>query len=223
MVRGLDGFLIDTPWRCAVLKDREGWSLVFSGGFGEGETPLPIPNRAVKPLSADGTWPARAWESRTPPVYLHGPSPAGAARRRPGRKSGGQRHAPVRVKRPVRVVRHLPGVSVRVYEHGRVAAPEGLPRLASDRPAGGARLLDHLVHLGGRAHVVGQRHPAPAAPPLNAAVISQARPVPQRETAARQLEKPPVVAPGPAAAPADPFIERACSRQVARSERDDAQ
>src|SRR6476469_8321860 len=57
-------------WRCAVLKDRGGWSLAFSGGFGEGETPLPIPNRAVKPLSADGTWPARAWESRTPPVYL---------------------------------------------------------------------------------------------------------------------------------------------------------
>jgi hypothetical protein len=45
-------------------------SLAISGGFGEGETPLPIPNRAVKPLSADGTWPARAWESRTPPVLL---------------------------------------------------------------------------------------------------------------------------------------------------------
>src|SRR4051795_3686128 len=42
----------------------------FSGGYGEGETPLPIPNRAVKPLSADGTWLARARESRTPPVYM---------------------------------------------------------------------------------------------------------------------------------------------------------
>src|SRR2546425_8267782 len=40
-----------------------------SGGLGEGETPLPIPNRAVKPLSADGTWPERTWESRTPPVF----------------------------------------------------------------------------------------------------------------------------------------------------------
>src|SRR5581483_3335052 len=48
-----------------------GWSRPVSGGYGEGETPLPIPNRAVKPLSADGTWPARAWESRSPPVYLH--------------------------------------------------------------------------------------------------------------------------------------------------------
>jgi hypothetical protein len=38
------------------------------GGYSEGETPLPIPNREVKPLSADGTWPARAWESRSPPV-----------------------------------------------------------------------------------------------------------------------------------------------------------
>jgi hypothetical protein len=38
------------------------------GGYGEGETPLPIPNRAVKPLSADGTWCASAWESRSPPI-----------------------------------------------------------------------------------------------------------------------------------------------------------
>ena len=29
----------------------------ISGGYGVGETPLPIPNRAVKPHSADGTWP----------------------------------------------------------------------------------------------------------------------------------------------------------------------
>src|SRR6185437_5677364 len=58
-------------WHCVVLKAREERSLPVSGGYGEGETPLPIPNRAVKPLSADGTWPARAWESRSPPVYLH--------------------------------------------------------------------------------------------------------------------------------------------------------
>ena len=50
-------------------------SLAISGGYGEGETPLPIPNRAVKPLSADGTWLARAWESRSPPVYLCEPRP----------------------------------------------------------------------------------------------------------------------------------------------------
>src|ERR1700733_8079949 len=71
MGRGLDGYLISVHWHCVVLKAREGaWSLPVSGGYGEGETPLPIPNRAVKPLSADGTWPERAWESRSPPVYL---------------------------------------------------------------------------------------------------------------------------------------------------------
>src|SRR3954471_5053943 len=36
----------------------------------ERETPLPIPNRAVKPFSADGTWGETSWESRSPPVLL---------------------------------------------------------------------------------------------------------------------------------------------------------
>src|SRR3977135_543196 len=55
-------------------------SLPVSGGYCEGETPLPIPNRAVKPHSADGTWPARAWESRSPPVLpsLREPTPEAA-------------------------------------------------------------------------------------------------------------------------------------------------
>ena len=60
MVRGLDGYiLVITSVGCsAVFKARRGgWFLPVSGGFGEGETPLPFPNRAVKPLSADGTWP----------------------------------------------------------------------------------------------------------------------------------------------------------------------
>ena len=30
--------------------------LLISGGHGGGETPVPIPNTAVKPTSADGTW-----------------------------------------------------------------------------------------------------------------------------------------------------------------------
>jgi hypothetical protein len=68
MGRGLDGYLISVHWHCVVLKARERPVSTDSGGYGEGETPLPIPNRAVKPLSADGTWPARAWESRSPPV-----------------------------------------------------------------------------------------------------------------------------------------------------------
>ena len=71
MGRGLDGYLISVHWRCAVLKARREVVSTVSGGYGEGETPLPIPNRAVKPLSADGTWLARAWESRSPPVFFN--------------------------------------------------------------------------------------------------------------------------------------------------------
>ena len=73
MVRGLDGIfsifrVIPDVALCGFEGPRER-SLTISGGYGEGETPLPIPNRAVKPLSADGTWPERAWESRTLPVF----------------------------------------------------------------------------------------------------------------------------------------------------------
>src|SRR5438874_1685653 len=75
MGRGLDGYsLLFSAANCAVLRVRESAAHPVSGGYGEGETPLPIPNRAVKPLSADGTWPARAWESRSPPVFTPTPS-----------------------------------------------------------------------------------------------------------------------------------------------------
>ncbi len=78
MGRGLDGYFdirslalcsFEGP-RARLRTTGRGLSTV-SGGYGEGETPLPIPNRAVKPLSADGTWPARAWESRSPPVLIY--------------------------------------------------------------------------------------------------------------------------------------------------------
>src|SRR5205823_11449176 len=59
-----------------VLPVRAGLSQ-FCGGNCERETPLPIPNREVKPLSADGTWPSRARESRTPPVFELTSRPAG--------------------------------------------------------------------------------------------------------------------------------------------------
>ena len=39
----------------------------FCGGISERETPVPIPNTAVKTLSADDTTWATAWESRKPP------------------------------------------------------------------------------------------------------------------------------------------------------------
>jgi hypothetical protein len=34
------------------------------GDYSQGVTPLPIPNREVKPLNADGTAWATGWESR---------------------------------------------------------------------------------------------------------------------------------------------------------------
>src|SRR5579871_3893260 len=49
-----------------------------SGGHGGGETPVPIPNTAVKPASADGTWGATPWESRTPPGFRINEAPARA-------------------------------------------------------------------------------------------------------------------------------------------------
>jgi hypothetical protein len=44
--------------------------LDIPGGFTGGATPLPIPNRVVKPSRADGTVLATAWESRSPPGFL---------------------------------------------------------------------------------------------------------------------------------------------------------
>ena len=82
MGRGLDGYFDTRLVGCAVLRVREARSRTISGGFGVGETPLPIPNRAVKPHSADGTWPSRAWESRSPPVLSVTRAAHWAARRR---------------------------------------------------------------------------------------------------------------------------------------------
>ena len=50
------------------------------GGHSGGETPLPIPNREVKPASADGTRRAISRESRTPPIFFRA---AGSDRVRP--------------------------------------------------------------------------------------------------------------------------------------------
>src|ERR1700709_2614510 len=69
MVRGLDGyFYLRYPYlACAVFKLHRA-SRKIPVVHSERETPLPIPNRAVKPFSADGTWGATPWESRSPPV-----------------------------------------------------------------------------------------------------------------------------------------------------------
>src|ERR671922_544253 len=77
MVRGLDGFFVIFRRRasarqcgrlCGFQGPGEGLVSQPFGGDSEGDTPLPIPNREVKPLSADGTWASRPWESRSPPV-----------------------------------------------------------------------------------------------------------------------------------------------------------
>jgi hypothetical protein len=39
----------------------------ISGGDSEGDPPVPIPNTAVKPFSADDTWGETPWESRSLP------------------------------------------------------------------------------------------------------------------------------------------------------------
>ena len=41
-----------------------------SGGNGEGDPPVPIPNTEVKPLCADGTWLETARESRSLPHFI---------------------------------------------------------------------------------------------------------------------------------------------------------
>src|SRR3954453_1435459 len=57
-----------------------GWSapLQFGGHTGR-ETPLPIPNREVKPARADGTRRATSRESRSPPDYFAKPAPMARA------------------------------------------------------------------------------------------------------------------------------------------------
>jgi hypothetical protein len=41
----------------------------WKGDDGGGDTPLPIPNREVKPASADGTAGETPWESRSSPIF----------------------------------------------------------------------------------------------------------------------------------------------------------
>jgi hypothetical protein len=128
---------------------------------------------------------------RQTPEFRTLPRSAQIARCRSGRRSGTssssvarrlrEPHAAVGRERPVRVVGDLPRVAVRVDEHGAVAAPERLRRLAPDPRARGPRLLGDLVDLARRAEVERKRDPAPAPGVLDAAVVGELRPVPERE------------------------------------------
>jgi hypothetical protein len=42
---------------------------IMSGDDGGGDPLVPIPNTIVKPSSANGTWTAGSWKSRTLPGY----------------------------------------------------------------------------------------------------------------------------------------------------------
>ena len=56
-----------------IFSETCSWSLeteLFLGSYSEGVTPVPIPNTAVKSLSADGTARATVWESRTLPGLI---------------------------------------------------------------------------------------------------------------------------------------------------------
>ena len=44
--------------------------LFRKGDDSGGDTPLPIPNREVKPASADGTAEETPWESRSSPIFI---------------------------------------------------------------------------------------------------------------------------------------------------------
>src|SRR6476469_608850 len=62
-------FITDLAVLCGFQAPPGRLSRKFPVVHSERETPLPIPNRAVKPFSADGTWGATPWESRSPPVF----------------------------------------------------------------------------------------------------------------------------------------------------------
>src|SRR5438477_10082595 len=52
------------------VREAHAIHFTISGGHSGGGTPLPIPNREVKPASADGTRRATSRESRSPPNYF---------------------------------------------------------------------------------------------------------------------------------------------------------
>ena len=61
--------------RCAVFKGQAPFTTAYlplfrKGDDGGGDTPLPIPNREVKPASADGTAGETPWESRSSPIFI---------------------------------------------------------------------------------------------------------------------------------------------------------
>src|SRR5436190_24067734 len=69
----LQGQSLLAAWTCPAsgpaLGVQRNKCAEIPGGYGGGVTPLPIPNREVKPSCADGTAGESPWESRLPPGY----------------------------------------------------------------------------------------------------------------------------------------------------------
>ena len=58
------------PGRSTHVRGSIAVLLQFPGGHRRGETPVPIPNTAVKPSTADGTARVASWESRSLPGFF---------------------------------------------------------------------------------------------------------------------------------------------------------
>ena len=118
-----------------------------SGGHGGGETPVPIPNTAVKPARADGTWGEAPWESRSPPGFLIDEVPSELRLEGtlsfPGRvESHGCAH---------RVGSPQIGDAAHIDSRGCPRTPRGpavAPRRRRARPAPAARCGRPRAHLG---------------------------------------------------------------------------
>src|SRR4029079_11757121 len=116
-----------------------------------------------------------------------------------------------------------PRVAVRIGEHAGVAAPERRAGRARDRRAGALGVGQHRVDLLGRADVVRERHSAPAAAVLDAAVLGELCAPPEREDGAAGPEEDDVVVRCGAALPAERLVEAPRPPEVRDSERDEAE
>src|SRR2546429_2276654 len=123
----------------------------------------------------------------------------------------------------MRIVSDLPGMTVRVDEDARVAAPERLRPAPRDRRAGGLCFGQNRVDLSRRTGVVRKRDPAPAAGVLDDRVLRELVAPPERHDHAAGLEEDDVVRRGRARLPAKRLVETASALEVADAECDEAQ
>src|SRR5262249_10206883 len=123
---------------------------------------------------------------------------------------------------PMRVVRDLPRMAVRVEEHAAVAAVEGLAGLAGDRRAGRAGALHERVHLGWGAEGPGERDAAEAGAERDLAVVRQRLAAPEPEDHPAGGEEHDVGRGVVGRAPTERLVERTGPREVRDAEGDEA-